>query len=406
MKGPQAVKPFAHCSCLSNSVSMKNFLRVLCLLSFLPAAAMAQSEAQPAPANRQQPAPLVSPEVHSDRQVTFRVRAPKANEVTVSGEWAGGAKAMTKDSNGVWSVTLGPLAPDLYGYSFSIDGIQTLDPVNSSVKPMRSPRTSILDVPGDQPALHDFQMVPHGVVRLHEYQSRSLGKLRRLQVYTPSGYEKSRVRFPVLYLLHGAGDNEATWVTLGRAHMIADNLFAWGKAIPMVIVMMDGHALPPGPRTTNIVERARSIAAFEGDLLQDVIPMIEATYRVREGALGRAIIGLSMGGGQSLTIGLNHPELFSWVGGMSAAVYSPETSIAYALNDAANTNRKLKLLWFACGKDDFLLKQNQQFDELLTKRGIRHTFNLTDGNHSWPVWRRYLADFLPLLFVTEPKKDK
>ena len=406
MKGPQAVKPFAHCSCLSNSVSMKNLLRVLCLISFLPAGAVAQSAAQPAPANRQQPAPLVSSEVHSDRQVTFRVRAPKANEVTVSGEWPGGAKPMAKDSNGVWSVTLGPLAPDLYGYSFSIDGFQTLDPANSAVKPMRSPRTSILDVPGDQPALHDFQMVPHGVVRLHEYQSRSLGKLRRLQVYTPSGYEKSRVRFPVLYLLHGAGDNEATWVTLGRAHMIADNLFAWGKAIPMVIVMMDGHALPPGPRTTNIVERARSIAAFEGDLLQDVIPMIEATYRVREGALGRAIVGLSMGGGQSLTIGLNHPELFSWVGGMSAAVYSPETSIAYALNDAANTNRKLKLLWFACGKDDFLLKQNQQFDELLTKRGIRHTFNLTEGNHSWPVWRRYLADFLPLLFVTELKKDK
>jgi enterochelin esterase family protein len=242
-------------------------------------------------------------------------------------------------------------------------------------------------------------------VRLHEYQSRSLGKSRRLQVYTPSGYDKSRVKFPVLYLFHGNGDNEATWTALGRAHLIADNLFAWGKAQPMIIVMTDGHALPPGPRTTNTAERARAIAAFEGDLLQDVIPLVEASYRVRDNPASRAIIGLSMGGGQSLTIGLNHPELFGWVGGMSASIFSPETFISYALNDAATTNRKLKLLWFACGKDDFLLKQNQQFDELLTARGIRHTFKLTEGNHSWPVWRRYLAEFLPLLFVVEPKKE-
>jgi enterochelin esterase family protein len=249
-------------------------------------------------------------------------------------------------------------------------------------------------------------MVPHGVVRMHEYQSRSLGKLRRLQVYTPSGYDRNRAKFPVLYLLHGNGDTEATWVEHGRAHLIADNLFAWGKAASMIIVMPDGHALPPGPRTTNAAERARAIAAFEGDLLQDVIPLVEANYRVKEGASYRAIIGLSMGGGQSLTIGLNHPELFAWVGGMSASIFSPETSIAYALGDAATTNRKLKLLWFACGKDDFLLKQNQQFDELLTARGIRHTFKLTEGNHSWPVWRRYLAEFLPQLFIVEPKKEK
>jgi len=395
----------------------------LCLLSFATAAKAAQppaSEKQPAqparanpesarettPVAHSQTPPLVSPEVQLDRRVTFRVRATNASAVQVFGEWPGGTKAMTNDGLGVWSVTLGPLEPDLYGYSFSIDGFQSLDPANPSVKPMRSARTSILDVPGDQPALHDFQQVPHGVVRMHEYQSRSLGKLRRLQVYTPSGYDKSRARFPVLYLLHGNGDNEATWVALGRAHMIADNLFAWGKAIPSIIVMTDGHALPPGPRTTNSVERARRIAAFEGDLLQDVIPFVEANYRVKDGPANRAIIGLSMGGGQSLTIGLNHPELFSWVGGMSASIFDPETSIAYALNDAPITNRKLKLLWFACGKDDFLIKQNQQFDELLTARGIRHTFKLTEGNHSWPVWRRYLAEFLPLLFVVEPKKEK
>lgn len=399
---------------------MKAFVLALCLLSSLSASVLAQLSAsvkqsvqspetkaqtnrEPTTA-RQQPPPLVSPQVHEDRRVTFRVRAPKANEVTVAGEWPGGAAPLIRDEQGVWSVTLGPLEPELYGYSFSIDGFQSLDPSNPAVKPSRAPRTSILDVPGDKPALHDFQAVPHGVVRLHEYQSRSLGRLRRLQVYTPSGYEKSRTKFPVLYLLHGAGDNEATWVALGRAHLIADNLFAWGKATPAIIVMTDGHALPPGPRSTNAAERARSLAAFEGDLLQDVIPFIEANYRVREGPSYRAIIGLSMGGGQSLNIGLNHPELFAWVGGMSSSVFNPETTITHALNDSSSTNRRLKLLWFACGKDDSLLKRNQEFDELLTARGIRHTFKLTDGNHSWPVWRRYLAEFLPLVFITEPKK--
>jgi enterochelin esterase family protein len=390
---------------------MKHLARALCLMTFAPLAEMAQvtgpgtSAVPTATVARLQTPSVVSPEVLADRRVTFRVRATNASTVTVSGEWPGGAKQMTNDGQGVWSATLGPLEPDLYGYSLSIDGFQTIDPANSAVKPARAPRTSILEVRGDQAALHDFQIVPHGVVRLHEYQSRSLGKPRRLQVYTPSGYDKSRVKFPVLYLFHGNGDNEATWTALGRAHLIADNLFAWGKAQPMIIVMTDGHALPPGPRTTNTAERARAIAAFEGDLLQDVIPLVEANYRVRDNPANRAIIGLSMGGGQSLTIGLNHPELFGWVGGMSASIFSPETFISYALNDAATTNRKLKLLWFACGKDDFLLKQNQQFDELLTARDIRHTFKLTEGNHSWPVWRRYFAEFLPLLFVTELKKE-
>lgn len=396
------MKPFARGCGLSNSVSMNFLARARWLMAFVPTVAMAQSTA---PVRPQTP-PLVSPEVHEDRRVTFRVRATNANVVTVSGDWPGGTRPMINDGQGVWSVTLNPLPPDVYGYSFSIDGFQSLDPANSAVKPAHSPRTSILEVPGNQPALHDFQMVPHGVVRMHEYQSRSLGKLRRLQVYTPSGYDRNRAKFPVLYLLHGNGDTDATWVAHGRAHLIADNLFAWGKAASMIIVMTDGHALPPGPRTTNAVERARAIAAFEGDLLQDVIPLVEANYRVKEGAIYRAIIGLSMGGGQSLTIGLNHPELFAWVGGMSASIFSPETSIAYALGDAATTNRKLKLLWFACGKDDFLLNQNQHFDELLTMRGIRHTFKLTEGNHSWPVWRRYLAEFLPLLFIVEPKKEK
>jgi enterochelin esterase-like enzyme len=295
----------------------------------------------------------------------------------------------------VWSAIVGPLEPDLFGYSFTVDGLQMLDPANVQVKPMRSPRTSILDVPGDKPLPHDFQEVPHGVVRLHTYRSKGLGVNRGLQVYTPPGYDRSNnERYPTLYLFHGSGDNEGTWTALGRAHLILDNLIAQGKAKPMIIVMTDGHAAPPTPEG-----RGRNTELFKRDLLDNVLPLVEANYRVKPERFSRAIIGLSMGGGQSLTIGLNHPELFAWVGGMSSAINAPEQTFAAAFADAKATNAKYKMLWFACGKDDFLLKANQQFDELLTAKGITHTFRLTEGNHSWPVWRRYLVEFAPLLFT-------
>ena len=352
-----------------------------------------------APPGRLGPPPVVSPEVHADRTVTFRVRVPKAGEVRVSGEF--GDRAMTNDGAGLWSVTLGPLEPDLYGYGFSVDGFRTVDPANANVKPMRWPTTSILDVPGDPPLVHDFRTdVSHGTVRLHAYQSRALGKLRRLQVYTPPDYDrKSRARYPVLYLLHGSGDNEATWTALGHAHWIADNLIAQHLAKPLIIVMTDGHAAFANPSTGSGDERTRNREAFQRDLLGDVMPFVERSYRTRNDRESRAIIGLSMGGGQSLSIGLNHLDRFAWVGGMSSGVRDPERLLGGVRADPQATNKKLKLLWAACGKDDFLLQQNQQFDELLTARGIRHEFKLSDGGHSWPVWRRYLAEFLPRLFT-------
>jgi len=354
--------------------------------------------ASAADAPRRMPPPqLVSPEVHSDRTVTFRVRAANATNVTVSGEWPGGGKPMENDGRGNWSATLGPLEPDLYGYSFSIDGFQTLDPGNSAVKPMRSPRTSILEVPGNPPRLHEFDpAVPHGVVRSHWYQSKSLGMRRSLHVYTPPGYDESRGKYPVLYLLHGAGDNDATWTALGRAQVILDNLLAQKKVVPMVVVMTDGHAAFSQP-STNADARARNAKAFERDLLEDVMPLAEKSYRLRNDREHRAIIGLSMGGGQSLGVGLTHLDLFAWVGGMSSATPSEET-LSPVLADSKATNKKLKLLWIAIGKDDFLLDRNKQLDQLLTDKGIQHTFKVTEGNHSWPVWRRYLADFAPLVF--------
>ena len=344
--------------------------------------------------------PPNSPEIHTDRTVTFRVRVPKASEVSVSGEWPGGSKTMTRDDQGDWSVTVGPLEPDVYGYSFSIDGFRALDPANPAVKPMRSPSTSVLEVPGNPPRVWEFQDVPHGTVRLHDYQSKALGRLRRLRVYTPPGYDRGSRRYPVLYLFLGSGDNEATWTAFGHAHWILDNLIASGKTQQMIIVMTDGHASAPqftGMPTTNMI--SRNITDFEHDLLGDVLTLVEGNYRSRKDAASRAIAGLSMGGGQSLAIGLNHPELFAWVGAFSSFVRDPQNVLAKALANPEATNRKLKLLWVACGRDDRLMENSRMFADVLKKRGVRYEFHETEGNHSWPVWRRYLAEFAPLLFV-------
>lgn len=365
--------------------SMK--LRLVLTCAFL-GSIVATPGADPDPPVRspQRPPPIRSPEVASDRHVTFRLRAPKASTVAVNGQWPNGNATMTKGSNDVWSVTVGPVEPGVWEYSFRVDDLSMIDPGNPAIKPMREPRTSILHVPGDPPLVFDFQDVPHGVVHSHTYRSKSLGRLRGLSVYTPPGYEESRTRYPTLYLQHGSGDNQDTWTVHGKAHWILDNLIAQGRAKPMIIVMMDGHAAPEN-----------NTGLFERDLLEDVLPFIEANYRVKTEAASRGIVGLSMGGGQSLTIGLNHADRFGYVGGFSASVPASE-AVAAALNNAQATNKKLKLLWIACGKDDFLLQRNDVFIATLKEKGIRHEWYLTAGNHSWPIWRGYLADFVPRLF--------
>jgi enterochelin esterase family protein len=261
---------------------------------------------------------------------------------------------------------------------------------------MQQPRTSILHLPSDPPALHDFQDVPHGVVRLHDYHSTALGRLRELAVYTPPTYDQEPDReFPTLYLQHGAGDNQATWTVHGKAHWILDNLIAQGRAQPMVVVMMDGHAAVT--RDGSGRGFGGNTEMFERDLIADVMPLVEKAYRVKSAAADRAIVGLSMGGGQSLTIGLNHTDKFAWVGGFSSAVPRAE-AIDGALADPAGVNDRLRLLWIGCGRDDFLLQRNEEFIATLDEKGIDHQWRLTDGNHSWPVWRTYLAEFAPLLF--------
>jgi enterochelin esterase family protein len=312
----------------------------------------------------------------------------------MAGQWPKGTVPMTKGTNGVWSATASPIDAGVWEYSFQVDGLSMIDPANPAIKPMREPRTSILHLPGQPPLPHDFQDVPHGVVRGHTYRSKALGRLRELAVYTPPGYDtKTSTKYPVLYLQHGSGDNQATWVAHGKAHWIFDNLIAKGKAKPMVVVMMDGHASIAGGGGGN----TNNTALFERDLLEEVLPFVEANYRVKRDARNRGIVGLSMGGGQSLTIGLKHTDLFAWVGGFSAAAPSKET-VGAALNDSKTTNQRLKLLWIGCGKEDFLLQRNQDFIASLKEKGVNHTWRLTEGNHSWPVWRLYLAEFVPLVF--------
>jgi enterochelin esterase-like enzyme len=364
---------------------------ILGFVAQVPAAAQPRAGAARA---RQRPVLVRSPQILVDHRVTFQLRAPRATEVVVAGQWPNGRAALTKDANEVWSVTVGPVPAGVWEYSFQVDGLPMIDPGNPAIKPQREPRTSILHIAGEPPLLHDFQNVPHGVVRQHTYLSKSLGRVRELVVYTPPGYDQqTEARFPTLYLQHGMGDNQATWVAHGKAHWILDNLMAQGKTRPMVVVMMDGHA----SIAQGMAGFQNNTTAFERDLLEDVMPFVEANYRVKTEAADRAIAGLSMGGGQSLTIGLNHLDKFAWVAGFSSAVPSRE-AIASFLDDPAAANAKLKLLWIGVGKDDFLLQRNQEFIGMLKEKDIRHEWHLTDGTHSWPVWRLYLADLAPKLF--------
>ena len=337
---------------------------------------------------------MVSPTLHEDGRVTFRIQAPGAEEVFVSGEMAKGKHLMTRGEDGIWSVTLEEIEPGLYGYSITIDGIKQLDPGNPALKPMRSPRTSILHLPGEDHA-YDFRAdIPHGTVHYHGYHSEPIDRFREMQVYTPPGYETNDESYPLLVLQHGHSDGFGTWVAYGKVHWILDNLIAEGEAVPMIVVMLDGHPIPESYGNGRSSENTRELQL---DLIEAVLPFLEEKYRIKPGRKNRAITGLSMGGLHSLTIGLNELKKFSHVGAFSAAI--PEVdAISEALDDVEATNAALDLFWIACGRDDFLLDENRAFVQALEEKGIDHDFLLTEGGHSWPIWRAYLEDFAPLLF--------
>ena len=336
--------------------------------------------------------PVHSPEVAPDRRVTFRVLAPNANQVSLTGEFQHGSKPLEKNEQGLWTITIGPLEPEIYNYNFTIDGVRTIDPNNPNVKTGSTPSTiaSILEVPGGQPAFYDARNVPHGEIRTHWYESKTLHATRRLTVYTPPDYDRdARARYAVLYLFHGANADETAWTRLGRVNLILDNLLAAGRSKPFLVVMPFGYGVPPGSGNSG------NTAAFARDLIEDVLPFIAAHYRVAAGRDHRAIAGLSMGGGEALEIGLGHPELFAYVGGFSAAIGGAYLQQTFS---GLSGERKLRLLWIGCGKDDTLFGASEHLSQLLDEAHIAHTFRQSDGAHTWMVWRRYLNEFAPLLF--------
>ena len=341
----------------------------------------------------QRPAPVVSPEVHSDRRVTFRIRAPKASEVTLTGDWLGTTPApkLTKDDAGIWSVTLGPFEPSIYIYSFTVDGVAMADPINPRIKLRASTSASMVEVPDDS-AFWEPRDVRHGAVEINWEKSKALnGETRAMWIYTPPGYQKGSQRYPVLYLFHGSNDTAAGWTMAGNANFVADNLLAEKKTVPMIIVMPFGHAAPFGAQGND--------ALFENYVMQDVIPTVEGKYRVAPGRQNRAIAGLSMGGGQSIRIGLGHLDLFSAVASFSGAIPGDfETKYADLLSDPKSTNAKLKVLWIGCGQQDSLFPRSKNLSELLTKHDVKHVFRATDGVHNYTVWRKYLSEYMPLLF--------
>lgn len=343
-----------------------------------------------------QKGPVMSPEVTADGAVTFRLRADKAEAVQLRGQWDRQQQPMQRGEDGLWSLTLPQVPAGVWEYSFNVDGLGVLDPANPALKPQRNPGTSILHIPGKPPLPWDFQDVPHGTVHQHTHLSPSLGRPREVWVYTPPGYEADTARkYPLLVLQHGSGDRHETWVAHGKAHWILDNLIAAGKAVPMVVMMIDGHPLGMVPRDM-ADRRAASLKSFQTELLKEALPLVEKTYRIAPGTENHAITGLSMGGWQSVSTGMNHLDVFATIGSFSGAVDPAE--IQAALDDPEATNSRLRLLWIACGDKDFLLDRNHDLVARLKEKGIRHEWLLTQGDHSWPVWRQYLADFAPRLF--------
>jgi enterochelin esterase-like enzyme len=365
--------------------------------------------AQGGPGGRGPQQPQIKPfEVAADRTVTFHLHAPGATAVQVAGNFLPGPQTMQKDAKGVWNVTVGPLDPQIYHYTYLVDGLKIIDPNNPNGQRGAGAATNtIFEVHGATPAYYDPQPVPHGEVRIVWYDSKSIGGPRSFKVYTPPGYETGKAKYPVLYLLHGSGQNENDWTEVGRANFILDNLIAEHKAKPMLVVMPFGHSqasnlsgvLPaPGAKPT----------AFQDDLLDQIIPTMEKTFRVSVKPEDRAIAGLSMGGGQTVSIGLTHIDKFRNIGVFSAglggggaganAIQDPEKRFPDLLADPAATNKKMKVIWIGCGKGDPAMNGAKTLEKMLQDHQIKVTLVETEGVHEWKVWRFCLHEFAPLLF--------
>jgi len=372
----------------------------LCLM-ILAAMGAVPSFAQPRRGGSTEPGANVrSPEVLPDHRVTFRIYAPKAAEVSVSGDWVtqgrGTAGKLEKDDQGVWSVTIGPLVPDFYNYTFTVDGVRTVDPKNGLIKPGNNSTSSMVEVPGDEEAFESTQPVPHGEVRIAWYHSSVLDTMRSIRVYTPPEYDRGSARYPVFYLLHGSGDDDAGWSTVGRAGFILDNLLSAKKIKPMVVVMPNG-SMPRGSGT-----EAQDL--FARELLENVMPYVEKHYRVLTDRDHRALAGLSMGGGQTLRVAPAHPELFAYVGVFSSGVRQEMTGdfekrSAAFFENPEKTNKMMKVFWIGVGeKDQGANPGAKNTAQILKAHGVKYEFHESEGGHTWINWRHYLNDYAQLLF--------
>ena len=396
------------------------------VLGTLPLAAQAPAPS-PAPATQApaaapaRPPQYVSPEIGDGGRITFRLHAPKAQAVRVSaGDIVGltrEAAQMTKGENGIWTVTVNTPEAGAYRYNFDVDGVATIDPRNPATSESFQNTWSVAYVPGTQP--WDTTEVPHGALARVTYKSTSLGQFRRMHVYTPPGYENGTTSYPVFYLLHGAGDSDDAWTSVGRANFILDSLIASGKAVPMIVVMPAGHIRggAPGMQGTQDVVN---------DIMKDIKPYIESHYRVKKGRASTAMAGLSMGGHQTLNAAIPHLGDFAYVGVYSSGLIgafpdlmprppgatgpaprmgatADEWSATHAAVLADPGLRKgLQLLWFATGKDDFLLGTTKATVAMFEKLGFSPVYRETDGGHTWIKWRHYLTEFAPMLFKPTP----
>ncbi|MBR4479906.1 MAG: esterase [Bacteroidales bacterium] len=341
---------------------------------------------------------IVSPEI-ADGQVTFRLAADYATVVQLAGNWLEGTVPMKKE-NGVWSVTIDLPSPEIYTYNFVVDGVSVNDPQNYMVQRDGTRYLNMLMVPGERTAPY-FETDHRGTVTYKWYDSAILGINRRLTVYTPYGYEakaNAKKKYPVLYLLHGAGGDEEAWSSMGRAAQILDNLIEQGKAQPMIVVMPNGNpnqqaAQTLGLKTSDVNFRDPAYAnAYVRSLCEEIVPFIEKEFRVNAKPESRAIAGLSMGGGHTISASTLYPAMFDYICPLSAAGSANDEQIQ-ALKKAG-----VKLYFLACGTSDFLYEGSKTLDATLTKNGLDHIFYQSEGGHTWANWRLYLQTFAPMLF--------
>ncbi|MDF2158582.1 esterase [Algoriphagus sp. CAU 1675] len=385
---------------------MKIKIQILALATFLFIGSTISLQAQEISA--MQAPQVVSPDVSADNSVTFRVFSPSANEVSINGSWMGFREKLplTKEENGVWSVTVDPLPSSMYHYNFFIDGVMAIDPTNPHALRDGTRYASLLMVPGEGSEVFQLNDTPHGNISQVWYDSPSLGIKRRMYVYTPPGYDSGSESYPVLYLLHGAGGDEDAWTSLGRANLILDNLIAEGKAKPMLVVMTNGNAWQtstlrniPGLPAPSRETFAQFQGKFEKSLVEDVVPYIEKNFRVIADKDHRALAGLSMGGGHTITASITYPGTFGYIGVFSSGIFNQNADMEELEQQFLALKKSgVHKYWVGCGKEDFVMESNKRLLSILEKTDFEHEYFENEGGHTWANWRTYLSMFAPMLF--------